>query len=127
MAFFDKVSELAAQATQKTESLVENGKTNLEIGKYKRQAKELAARIGFTVYGQYERGEAVPEDVTELCGQIRELEETIEKLQAELAPRVTPEAAQRGTGEAVAENFCPDCGGQVGPGMKFCPHCGRPQ
>lgn len=144
MALFDKLSDLAAQAAQKSEELVESGKTNIEAAKYRKQIGDLIEEIGKAVYEQYGKGVELDPAINDLCVKIKSLEEAIAKLQGEeAAPAAAPAAEPAGTpcaacGAQVAAGlkFCPQCGqamtaqcaacgAQVEPGVKFCPQCGQ--
>ena len=67
MELFDKVNEIARSAASKTGEVLEDTRLKAQILNDEKSIRELQAKIGAFYYKKFAAGEAVEEEVLELC------------------------------------------------------------
>ncbi len=82
--FKEKFGDMAKKAADKTGNMVEIGKLHTKIMSQKQSISTIKAQIGTILYQKYQQGEAVSEELTELCRQIAESEREIDAMQQEI-------------------------------------------
>ena len=82
--FVDKFGDMAKKAADKTGDLVEVGRLNAKIMSQKQNIATLKERMGGALYQKYQQGEALSEELSELCQQIVETEKAIRRMQQEI-------------------------------------------
>ena len=110
--FLNKAKDIANLAVDKTEELIDTGKSKLDIKQAEYDMKKLYQKIGKTVYDEIKNGGAASEKVMELADEVSRLQSKIDKI--EKNNQVYDE-----------EGVCPDCGEQIIEGYAFCPKCGK--
>ena len=120
MAFFDKLSDLAKTAVDKTGTAIENGKISVKITGEERIVAAASAKIGDYYLAKLDAGEVLDEPVMEIYAEITAHRNTIEALRAELSGPKTAEPA-------ADAKFCKGCGTKLAAGKRFCPECGAEQ
>ena len=120
MALFDKVSNLAKSAADKTGEMVEVSKLNLKINESKGKIAASKAQLGEYYWKKCENGEALDDEAMGICAQIKAENDTIDQLNAEIQKIKGAE----GGGGQKAGAFCTSCGASIPGGTNFCPGCG---
>ena len=125
MAFFDKVSNIAKSAADKTGEMVEVSKINLKINECKGKVAAGKTQLGEYYWKKYESGEALDDQAMEICAQIKTENDTIEQYNNEIQKIKGAEVKGAEGGAAPkAGAFCTSCGADVSGGKSFCPGCG---
>lgn len=117
-SFLDKLGDMAKNAADKTNDMIEISKLNSKISTEKQEIQELKIKIGSFIYSSYlENNQGLPAEAAELCLQINNKSNTILQLQQEID-------SLKSTGDTKAVNKCPNCSEPISPETKFCPGCG---
>lgn len=99
--------------------MLETAKMRGQIARLEDRRNELLHDLGSNVYLGYKNGAMDDEFIAEKCEEISAIELDIQKkteeLEAFLAEQQMP---------ATAAEKC-ECGADIQPGNRFCPHCGR--
>ena len=129
MAFFDRLSKAAKNVAAKGADTLEITRLNGKIMNEKAAMETVKTKIGDYYWRLFEDGHELDEEVTEMCLEIKDIQESIDMLQGEIdtinqkAKKVeedeTPEEAPM-----VSGIKCPNCGTLNEIGTKFCRECG---
>lgn len=149
MAFFDDLGAKLTSAGQKTmkkaNDLTDSAKLTMRTNELNRAVQELYTKLGEQYYALY--GEQPAEGLEDLCREIAENQEEIQKIRMEIQRikqiKVCPSCGSENPGDA---NFCskcsaalpefpkpapasdgcvcPNCGNPVGETAQFCTKCG---
>ena len=118
MGIFEKLSEFANVATEKTSSAIEKtssaievGKLNLRLGNEEKKITEATQKIGECLLRSLDAGQEYDEAVMSLFADIKFSRETILSIKEEIA-------ALSGL------VLCPNCQVENTKGSKFCQACG---
>lgn len=137
MAFFQdlgkKITNVAQDASKKTNELIEISKLNSSINAEKSAITETHKKIGVTIYSLYSAGEGVPDavaaDVQNIATRLQNitgLENKIAEVKAEAdRSRAENAAAAPVAAGAAGTKFCSSCGAPLDAGMLFCGKCGH--
>ncbi len=112
----DKTAEIAKQVGDKTNDMLEIGKLNAQISASNNSIEELKTQLGDHYWNKFVAGETLDDDAVVLCNTIKEYNEEIENLKAQLAK--LKEAP------APAAKVCPVCGAENAGDALFCKSCG---
>ncbi len=123
MAFFDKLSDLAKTAVDKTGTAIENEKIRVKITGEERSVAAASAKIGDYYLAKLDAGEVLDEPVMEIYAEITHHRDTIGALRAELSGPKAAEPAE----PAAGAKFCKECGTKLAADTRFCPECGAEQ
>jgi membrane protease subunit (stomatin/prohibitin family) len=129
MAFFDKVSSVAKNISDKTGEAIEITKLNSKISSEKNAIEGVCKKIGEYYYQQHKDGESLPEEVAAMCTEIYGHYMMIDDLKAEIERIKSPGKEEQVTASApsepAADGFvCSVCGKANLQGNKFCQECG---
>lgn len=113
---FNKLSDMAKNAADKTGDMIEIGKLNAKISAEQANICTIKQSIGDYYYERFHT-EEYPTEVAELCQQIKLCEEAIASVQADIRT-LKEESHTEATGK------CPACGAANAPSTKFCGECG---
>ncbi|MBP1758558.1 MAG: hypothetical protein H6Q61_807 [Firmicutes bacterium] len=149
MGIFDKLSDLANAATEKTSGAIEIGKLNLRLGGEEKKIAEATHKIGECLLRSLDAGQEYDEAVMSLYEDIKVSRDAVLSIKEEIAalsglllcpscqkenPKGSKFCQECGTSiqeetvvdvtpEAV-ENRCPSCSAVVAPDAAFCTQCG---
>ncbi len=120
MAFFDKLNDLAATATEKASSAIESGKTAINVSREEKKIQDFTCQIGEIIVKRLDCGMEPDSEICDLYQCILAARKEIEKLQAEQgALKPQPEEC---CGQQPV--YCGQCGESNPPGTRFCGACG---
>lgn len=154
MAFFDKLSEVAKNVTDRAADGLETNRLTGDISLEKGNIQCYQRELGEFYWAKFSMGEALDEEAMLICDKIvvaqeriKELEAQIEQIKAEREAEKAERKAEKAAAEAAAkaeaasqalENagldrkegeptnpVCPWCGKAAMPGQKFCGECGK--
>lgn len=149
MAFFDKLNEMAKNASEMASDSWETNKLIGEINLKKGNIQAFQRELGEFYWAKFATGEKLEDEAMLICDKIvatqdkiRELEAEIDQIKAEgEARKAENEAkkAERKAAEKAAEAdraaekagiernpVCAGCGAALAEGVKFCSACGKP-
>lgn len=127
MAFLDKLGNLAKNAADKTNDMMEISKLNSKIGECRKNIAARKSELGEHYWKKYESGEVLDAEAMELCAAIKAENQAIEELSHEIQRIKAAPPAQTSTADTgIAVISCASCGASVSAGTKFCPECGAP-
>lgn len=122
MALRDKLNNLAATATNKANSAIENGKLTLRISNEERKISELTHNMGELLLDELDAGETFNDEIMALYSSIASAREVIACAKAEMdANRQTEEVIDV---DVVVSSACETCGSELLGDAKFCATCG---
>ena len=152
MAFFDKLGNIASNATEMASGAIEIGKLNLKIGAEEKKVTELTTKIGAFLLTQLDAGKEYDETIMSLYREILESRALIHESKKEAATisgmvicpvceasnpadskfcsacgnKILAEAVSTVVAEAVpaATVTCPSCGHVEDGVVHFCTQCG---
>jgi hypothetical protein len=129
MAFFEKVSSVAKNISDKTGEAIEITKLNSKISSEKNAIEGVCKRIGEYYYQQHKAGENLPEEVAAMCTEIYGHYMMMDDLKAEIERIKSPgKDEQANAFEPVVPvaggTVCSACGKADLQGNKFCQGCG---
>ena len=129
MDFFDKLSDVAKNVTNKTNDIIEVTKLNSKIAAEEGSINKLLMRLGEECWAEFSSGVKLSPAMTEICDAISEGRARIELINDEVdvikAVGSVNKNAQATRQEPVElEIKCPACGALMAPGIKFCGACG---
>ncbi|MDD3920182.1 MAG: zinc ribbon domain-containing protein [Eubacteriales bacterium] len=141
MAFFDKVSEFAKTAADRTGDAVESTKLNAKISKEEKNIEAATKLLGEFYLGELDNGTPVPAGAQDAYAAIQaaraniaQAKADIEQIKAENAAEaaakaapVAPQPAAQPAAAAQPKAFCTSCGAVITPGAAFCGNCGAKQ
>ncbi len=105
MELFEKLNDIAKNAVDKTNELVEDTRLKTQILHDEKSIRELETRIGAYYYEKFAAGEAVDENVSEYCTAISVHKANIEEKKASLAKETKEEAASEEVSEPKEDPF----------------------
>ncbi|HOJ11288.1 MAG TPA: zinc ribbon domain-containing protein [Clostridiales bacterium] len=118
MAIFEnigkKVTEAAQVAAKKSGELVEVTKLNMNISSEEDRIQKLYEQIGREIYKYFTSEKDIPEELKDVCAEIRSREETIKGIKARIL-------------EIKNLQECNACGAELERNIAFCPKCGAKQ
>jgi len=129
MAFFDRLSKAAKNVASKGADTLEITRLNGKIMNEKSAMETVKTKIGDYYWRLFEDGHELDEEVTEMCLEIKDIQESIDMLQAEIdtinqkAKKVEEDGAPE-EAPMVSGIKCPNCGTLNEIGTKFCRECG---
>lgn len=123
MGIFDKISNMAKDATDKASDLLEIQKLNSKINDERSRIARLKQQIGDHYLKQFEEGAMLDSEATELCSQILQIDEQISAIERQIESIKANGASEENT-VRMETKPCPSCGSSVEVGKKFCPECG---
>ena len=112
-----KASETYKYTAEKTGKIAKCAKLKIQISELKSDKIDIFEEIGENVYGKYKNGSKtinIEKDLGEECKKIKEIESSIEKLEAECL-------------ELEDKKICPKCKIEMKKEIKYCPECGQKQ
>lgn len=122
MAFRDKLNNLAATATNKANSAIENGKLALRISNEERKISELTQTMGELLLDELDAGATFNDEIMALYSSIVSARESIACSKAEIdANRQAEEVIDV---DVVVSSTCEACGAALLENANFCPKCG---
>jgi len=130
MAFFDRLSKAAKSVAAKGADTLEITRLNGKIANEKSARETVKTKIGDYYWRMFEDGHELDEEVTEMCLEIKDIQESIDVLQAEIdaitqkAKKVEEEEKALEEAPLVSGIKCPNCGTLNEIGTKFCKECG---
>lgn len=111
--------DLGKKFGETAESVTNKAGEVMEVQKLKNQIRALESGnesdfidLGYMVYEQFKKGEAMSVEMTGLCEAIQSREESIGEYEKQIA-------------EVKGEFECGSCGKKVAKGMSYCPYCGE--
>ncbi|MBQ4088510.1 MAG: zinc ribbon domain-containing protein [Clostridia bacterium] len=110
MGFFDQASKKFAEVQKKTGDTIAVYKLQSQIKNIEEEIQQIYATIGEVCYAAHKSGKS-PEGLDSLFENIDSMKASIAELNDDI-DRLN---------QIVR---CPDCGGPVDLGVKFCPNCG---
>ncbi len=110
MAFFDKLSDLAKTASEKTSNAIESGKLHAKISAEERNITTITAKIGAYYLSKLDEGEELDEKVMNMYQGILDSRAVIEATKADLEVLNGPKAS-----EDEAEEPSEDSGAEQNP------------
>lgn len=126
MAFFDKIAEMAQNAADKTNTMLEINKLNSGINEEKAKITGIKCKIGEYYWAKFLANEQIDAEPADLCSEIRACETTIASLQKEIQTK-RDEANRAAAAPEPARTKgkrCSSCGTVNSEGSKFCQGCG---
>jgi len=129
MAFFDRLSKAAKNVAAKGADTLEITRLNGKIMNEKAAMETVKTKIGDYYWRLFEDGHELDEEVTEMCLEIKDIQESIDMLQGEIdtinqkAKKIEEEDAPE-EAPMVSGIKCPNCGTLNEIGTKFCRECG---
>lgn len=123
MGLFDKISNMAKDATDKASDLLEIQKLNSRINDERSRITRLKQQIGDHYWKEFENGVALEPEPSEHCRQIAQANEQIKVIEAQIESIKADGAGGENT-VRMETKPCPSCGNNVEVGKKFCPECG---
>lgn len=123
----DTLSKGLTTLNVKTNSFMEQNKSNTYISTLESEIKALELQIGQAVYEQWTQGEFSVESVEGQLQTIKEKQEEIAQQKQHIEEMLRQEQQILGANSAPSKegNFCPKCGAQCAPNAKFCAKCGE--
>ena len=118
MAFFDKLNDLAATATEKASSAIESGKTAITVNREEKKIQDYTCQIGEIIVKRLDCGMEPDSEICELYHCILAARQEIERLQSEQCEPPVQECC----GEQPI--YCNHCGESNPTGTRFCGACG---
>jgi len=109
-----KISEAAQVAAKKSSELVEVTKLNISINTEEDRIQKLYEQIGKEIYEYFKSEEDVPEELKDVCSEIRAREATIKDIKDRIL-------------EIKNLKACIKCGTDLEMGVLFCSKCGAKQ
>ena len=131
MAILDKLGGFAKSVSDKTNDMLEIGRLNSRIHGEEDAIEQHMLDLGEYIWGKFQTGVAMDERTTVICMAIRERQNNIKSMQAEIETikknqeeiRAQARQAKAAAPEPETE-ICPVCGGVIAAGSKFCGDCG---
>lgn len=111
MGIFDKLSDLASAAGEKTSGAIELGRLNLRLGGEEKKITEATHKIGECLLRSLDAGQEYDETVMSLYEDIKVSRDTVLSIKEEIA-------ALSGL------VLCSSCQSENPKGSKFCQECG---
>lgn len=124
MAFFNKLSNMAKSAADKTTDMLEITKINAKINEEQKNIAAIKQELGEYYYQQFTAGMTLEVEPAELCRKIAAANATIEQYQSDIKTINRENEAPVPQPQATAATKCPSCGTDVAVGKKFCVECG---
>ena len=109
----ETISKTAKDISTKADSFLEGQKTRTKIATEQRMIDKSMNDMGNMVYKKYVDGEAIDEELTDLCEDITQRKITIAKYRETMA-------GMKG------RKVCPACGASVPAQAAYCMYCGTP-
>jgi uncharacterized Zn finger protein (UPF0148 family) len=126
MAFFQdlgkKITDGVQDASKKTTELLEISKLNNAISSEKDGINADKIKIGDKMFGLFQAGEGVPDNLAEDLQSITARLDKITELEGKIAEIKAAAEAEKAAKAAAA----PAAGGQPAGGTRFCSGCGAP-
>ncbi len=122
MALRDKLNSLAATATNKANSAIENGRLALRISNEERKISELTQNMGELLLDALDAGETFNDEIMALYSSIASARDSIACAKAEMdANRQSEEVIDT---TVIVSSACEVCGTELIENANFCPKCG---
>jgi len=119
MAFWDKVTEVTKNVTDKTNDMLEVGRLNAKISATQKKIDEKVLIIGDYYLNLFDQGNMPVDELQEAYFDINQLREEIAALQAQINELKGVPA------DAAGKTVCADCGAVLQSNAKFCASCGK--
>jgi len=126
MAFINKLSNIAKDATDKTSSMIGISKLNSKIKEHQNQITSLKAQLAEYYWTEFSAGRTLDEPAAMLCAGIKTELEAIEALNLEIQKIRNEPPASAQAASVSSPTACGACGTIIGADKRFCPECGAP-
>lgn len=150
MAFWDKINNIAATASEKASGAIEVGKLNLKLATEEKKTEELTFQIGSTLLLRLDAGQEFEETIMALYEEVKTSRAAVASLHAEIAnltgsvicsscqeknpvdskfcrecgSKLQEEQPEEDAPVEIVETVCPTCGVTVNDTDHYCTQCG---
>ena len=106
-----EAEKLTKVVADKSSNIVDVTKLNLSLSDTEKKITKLYASIGEAVYADYANGEDIPENLSDLCNQIKDFKAEADAIRSEIA-------------ELKSSVACPACAATNDKDSEYCSKCG---